>query len=176
MQVLHTSRLRLRPFTIGDLDRVHEQFDGHPDVWRYDPGYPPTRAQRQSWLLYRIQELRMQGIGCLAIELKSASELVGCCGLEFVLHRDHAYTTPEIELYYRLGRDHWGSGFATEAAREVLRHAFDDQHLHRVLAHASAENVASHAVMQRLGMTVGPHPSRPGEVIGVVTSTREKDA
>lgn len=176
MPNLETPRLRLRPFTIGDLDRVHEQFDGHPDVWRYDPGYPPTRAQRQSWLLYRIQELRMQGIGCLAIELKSTSELIGGCGLEFVLHKGDTGTTPEIEIYYRLGRDYWGDGYATEAAREVLRHAFEDQRLHRVLAHASADNIGSHAVMRRIGMTVEPHPSRQGEVIGVVTNEREKDA
>ncbi len=153
---------------MSDLDRVHEQFDGHPDVWRYDPGYPPSRAQRQSWLLYRIQELRVQGIGCFALELKASQELIGCCGLEFVLHRDERGNTPEVEIYYRLGRDYWGHGYATEAAQEVLRHAFEDLGLQRVIAHAASANTASLAVMRRLGMTVQPHPSSPNEVIGVV--------
>lgn len=170
MAVLETERLRLRPFTLNDLNRVHEQFDTHPDVWRYDPGYPPTRAQRQSWLMYRIQELRMQGVGCLAIELKALSELIGCCGLEFVLRKGETHSTPEVEIYYRLGRDFWGAGYATEAALATLRHAFDDLRLPRVLAHASAENLTSHAVMRRLGMTVEPNPYDPDEVIGIVES------
>ncbi|CAN5758288.1 GNAT family N-acetyltransferase [soil metagenome] len=168
MPILETQRLRLRPFTLGDINRIHEQFDGHPDVWRYDPGYPPTRTQRQSWLIYRIQELRMQGVGCLGLELKESSELIGCCGLEFVLHKGATYNTPEIEIYYRLGRDYWGCGYATEASLETLRHAFEDLRLPRVLAHASSENKASHSVMRRLGMTIEPHPLNAEEVIGVV--------
>lgn len=170
MTTLETERLRLRPFTLNDLNRVHEQFDTHPDVWRYDPGYPPSRAQRQSWLMYRIQELRMQGVGCLAVELKTTSELIGCCGLEFVLQQGERFSSPEVEIYYRFGRDFWGSGYATEAAAETLRHAFDDLRLSRVFAHASSENLASHAVMRRLGMTIEPNPSNPEEVIGVVAS------
>lgn len=175
MPMLETERLRLRPFVPADLERVHEQFDVHPDVWRYDPGYPPTLAQRQSWLMYRIQELRMQGVGCLAVELKKTSELIGCCGLEFALHKGKTYSTPEIEIYYRLGRDYWGSGYASEAAQETLRHAFDDLRLPRVLAHSSAENVGSHTVMRRIGMTIEPHPLNPEEVIGVVLNERRAE-
>ena len=114
----------------------------------------------------------MQGVGCLAVESKETSELIGCCGLEFVLHKGETYSTPEIEIYYRLGRDYWGSGYATEAAQVTLRHAFDDLRLPRVLAHASAENVASHSVMRRLGMTIEPHPLNAEEVIGVAESRK----
>ena len=170
MHTLETARLRLRPIAMDDLDRAHEQFDVHPDVWRFDPGYPPTREQRKRWLQFRIQELHLYGFGCLAIELRATAELIGCCGLEFCLRSNGTYKTPEIELYYRLGRDYWGHGYATEAAREVVRHAFEDLQLEQVIANASSENAASLAVMRGLGMIIKPNPSKPGEVVGVVTN------
>lgn len=167
--------MRLRPFTMDDLGRIHQQFDGHPDVWKFDPGYPPTREQRQRWLRFRIQELQVFSVGCLALELKSSGELIGCCGLEFCLFDDGTHHRPEIEIYYRLGRDYWGCGYATEAARELLRYGFEDLRLERIIAQASAENAASLAVMRRLGMTIEPHPSKGGEVFGVVARAAQCD-
>jgi RimJ/RimL family protein N-acetyltransferase len=156
---------------MDDLDRAHEQFDIHPDAWRYDPGYPPSLEHRRRWLLFRIQELQVHGFGCLAVQLKSSGELIGACGLEFYLRKGCRHSSPEIELYYRLGRDYWGNGYATEAAREIIRYAFDELRLRRVLAHASIENNGSIALLQRLGFDLTPDPTDPGEMAGVLEST-----
>lgn len=175
LYTLETARLRLRPFTMTDLERAHEQFDVHPDVWRYDPGFPPSREHRRRWLEYRIQELQVHGFGCLAIELKSTDELIGLCGLEFFLFRGQPYSSPEVEIYYRLGRDYWSSGYATEAAAEVLRHAFEDLRLPRVFANAAAANTASIAVLERLGFQIGPDPVRSGEILAVLEAPGRRD-
>ncbi|ONI67708.1 GNAT family N-acetyltransferase [Kribbella sp. ALI-6-A] len=56
-------------------------------------------------------------------------------------------------LGYAIGFDHWGRGFATDAARTMLRFAFTDLSLHRVSAAIGPENLASVAVVKRLGFT-----------------------
>jgi RimJ/RimL family protein N-acetyltransferase len=56
-------------------------------------------------------------------------------------------------LGYAIGFDHWGRGFATDAARTMLRFAFTDLALHRVSAAIGPENLASVAVVKRLGFT-----------------------
>jgi RimJ/RimL family protein N-acetyltransferase len=155
---------------MDDLDRAHEQFDLHPDVWRYDPGYPPSRDHRRRWLLFRMQEMQLHGFGCLGIELKSSGELIGACGLEFSLRHGNPYRTPQIELYYRLGREYWGHGYATEAVREIIRHAFSDLKLERILAHAARGNVASIALLERVGFRVEDDPYNHDEVLGVLES------
>ena len=56
------------------------------------------------------------------------------------------------ELGYTIGSKWWNSGFATEAAAEVLRFAFEEVHFHRVYARHDPENAASGKVMRKIGM------------------------
>lgn len=169
---LETDRLRLRPFTMDDLDRAHEQFDIHPDTWKYDPGYPPGREHRRRWLQFRVQEIQMYGFGCLAIELKTSGKLIGACGLEFHLWKRDRFNSPEVELYYRLGHDYWGHGYATEAAQRIIQFAFEELRLCRLFAHASRENEPSIAVLRRLGFDVFSDPVNPDDMIGVLAAPR----
>jgi RimJ/RimL family protein N-acetyltransferase len=175
LRVLETRRTRLRPFNMDDLDRAHQQFDTHPDVWRYDPGYPPSRDHRRRWLIYRIQEFQMHGFGCRAIELKANGELIGACGLELGLRKDRRFSTPVLELYYRLGREYWGQGYATEAVLETIRHAFSDLHVEQLIAHASEDNKASIALLERVGFKMSADPYAPGEVRGVLPASETRD-
>ena len=171
MRVLETRRIRLRPFCIEDLDRAHAQFDSHPDVWHFDPGYPPSRDQRRRWQLYRMQEFQMHGFGCRAIELRSSGDLIGACGLEMGLRKDRRFNAPVMEVYYRLGRAYWGQGYATEAVQETIRHAFVDLRLEQLMAHASVQNTASIALMERVGFQISADPYKAGEVRGVLASS-----
>jgi [ribosomal protein S5]-alanine N-acetyltransferase len=175
VRVLETRRTRLRPFNMDDLDHAHQQFDMHPDVWRFDPGYPPSRDHRRRWLIYRIQEFQMHGFGCRAIELKATGELIGACGLELGLRKDRRFSKPVLELYYRLGRSYWGQGYATEAVRETIRHAFDDLHVEHLIAHASEDNTASIALLERVGFRMSADPYAQGEVRGVLSSSDERE-
>lgn len=155
---------------MDDLEQAHLQFDGHPDAWKYDPGYPPTRAYRERWLRFRIQEQQMYGFGCFAVELRGTSELIGACGLEFHLLRESRHNIPDIELYYRLGRAYWGLGYATEAAQRVVQFGFEDLRLCRIVAHAARENRPSIAVLMRLGFQIEPDPTDPDDLLGFLRS------
>ena len=63
-----------------------------------------------------------------------------------------------VEIGWRLGADFWGKGFATEAARELLRFGYEDRGLDEIVSFAVPENHRSLAVMERLGLQ--PDPSR----------------
>lgn len=80
---------------------------------------------------------------------------------------------PEVELYYKLGRDFWGQGYAAEACRALIDFAFGPMRLARLVTLTQPGNQRSIRLLRRLGMTIAPAPDewRP-EVIGVLLSPR----
>lgn len=86
------------------------------------------------------------GIGLLAIELKATGEVIGYCGLT-----ENEYGEDENpELAYELLRDHWGRGYATEAAEAVLAWA-RSAGIRMLWAGVRDWNVASRRVLAKLG-------------------------
>ena len=66
-------------------------------------------------------------------------------------HADDRGDQPRAEIGYILGREHWGRGYAAEAQRRVVAHAFDDLGLHRLEADTHPDNAASSRSLERLG-------------------------
>jgi ribosomal-protein-alanine N-acetyltransferase len=62
-----------------------------------------------------------------------------------------AFNGPEIELGYRLGKSHWGIGYATEIARASIAFGFDQLKLDRLVAVCHPENLGSRAVLKKSG-------------------------
>ncbi len=81
-----------------------------------------------------------------ALYQKTDSILVGMIGLG--LHKEHE----RAELGYWIGVDYWGKGFATEAAKEVIRFGFEDLNLNKIYASYFAFNPASGRVQEKAGM------------------------
>ncbi|MDQ6693907.1 MAG: GNAT family N-acetyltransferase [Chloroflexota bacterium] len=171
MPILESARLLIRPFTMDDLEEAYNIFEGHPDVWRYDPGRPNTREERRDLLQYRIAEYKRHGFGCMALTLKNGGKLIGYCGLQLYLWQREPLSSPEIELFYKLGRDYWSHGYATEACVRMLQHAWQDLHLPRIVTWALAKNSESVALMKRIGMQVEPAAGYPDEIIGVIENS-----
>jgi RimJ/RimL family protein N-acetyltransferase len=175
MVILETQRLMLRPHTMDDLLPLHELLDD-PEVWQYDPGFPRSIEERRDWLVYRMYELRMVGVGCFAVQLKSTNTLIGRCGLEAYLenevsHDNVPYNTFEVELYYHFGRRYWGQGYASEAALAIVQHAFQDLKLRRLVTPGvHRDNVRSRGLMQRIGMNVTSSPHDENEVMGILNN------
>ena len=63
------------------------------------------------------------------------------------------FTGPEVEVAYYIVRDHWGQGYATEAARACFEHGFADLGMDRIIGVAWPDNPASLRVMEKSGMT-----------------------
>jgi RimJ/RimL family protein N-acetyltransferase len=177
MALLETSRLLLRPIAIEDL---HEKYviGQHPDYYEFD-GFerlpdgqkrPRTLEETRKKLEDRIGEFALQGFGQWAVVLKETQTLSGWAGLQFYLLDHGAYSTPEIELFYGLSRAYWGQGLITEASQTLVHYGFHILKLQRITGCTSRQNIRSQAVMRRVGMTVGDHPSEPESLLGVLNN------
>ena len=91
------------------------------------------------------------GFGPWAIEVQNGESFIGFVGLRRVGF--DAQFTPAVEIAWRLARSAWGHGYATEAAREACRIAFDVLRVPEIVSFTVPDNVRSRAVMGRLGMT-----------------------
>lgn len=165
---LETERLLIRPFAMGDLEEAYAIFEGHPDVWRFDPGRPRSFEERREELQYRIWQFRRNGFGCMAVVLKETGRLIGYCGLQLYLWERQPASTPEVELFYKLGRDYWGQGYATEACQEMVRHAFERLRLPRLVSWTDRENSRSIALLEKLGMRIESTPELPDYLVGIL--------
>jgi ribosomal-protein-alanine N-acetyltransferase len=144
--ILETPRLILRPFAADDLDRM-TQLMVNKDFMRFSMG-PMTREQTQSFLDKVIGWDRDGMPSQFAMIVRSSETLVGYCGF-FPQEVDGKM---EIEIGYRLRRDFWNRGLATEAARTVRDHSFRDLKLERVISLIHPENHASRRVAEKNGM------------------------
>ncbi len=165
---LTRERFRLRPFAPEDLETLHALWSA-PQVRQFlwDDIIIPREAAQEviaaSQLLFE-----QHGFGFWNILSQSGKQHLGFCGLRFIEE------TPEIEILYGLWPEHWGKGFASEAATEVLRHGFEECQLARVLAGADPPNTASIRVMERLGMRYFQHTRRNSLDVVYFALTREQ--
>ncbi|MER5770277.1 GNAT family protein [Streptomyces sp. NPDC001985] len=144
--VLHTARLRLRPFTDADAGLL---FALHSStcVMRYWDSPPWTEHARAERFIAMCRKVADEGTGArMAIDRASDGAFVGWCGLT-EWDEDHR----SASLGYVLDDAMWGHGYATEAAHAVLEWAFDTLDLNRVQAEADTRNVASARVLEKIG-------------------------
>ena len=161
-QNLQTARLILRRW--HDADR--EPFaiiNGDPRVMEF---FPATLSREQSdALIKRIEtHFRQHGFGLYAAELRSKGTLAGFIGLNVPAFK--ARFTPCVEAGWRLSRDLWGQGLATEGARAVVDYGFHALCLQEIVSFTVPANLRSRRVMEKAGMTYNPaddfdHPQLP---------------
>jgi len=147
-----TSRLILRHWREEDRQPWAE-LGADPEVMQHFPK-TLTREESDAFVDGVGAQLEERGWGLWAVEERETGRFLGFTGLN--VPRFEAHFTPAVEIGWRLRRDAWGSGFATEAARGVLTVAFDDLELPEVVSFTAVPNERSQAVMRRLGMTRDP--------------------
>ena len=148
MASIDTARLRLRPFTLDDLNAYHAAIRSDPDVMRYLPGgLPQSRDVSDRVLRFFIDYWTQHPYGGWAVIHAADGRLIGQAGLQQLSDR------PEVELYYAFAKAYWHQGFASEAAHAVLRYGFETAGLDRIIAVFAPENTASEHVMISCGMT-----------------------
>ena len=141
---IETSPLRLRPLALADLPAVHA-LDADPAVvrWLYDD--PRSLGESRRALQRRLDRNPETGL-TLAVETLGEAAFAGHVGL--TVSSQHR----QGEIGFIFSPAHQGKGYATEAARAMLRLAFTAYGLHRVVGRAEARNVASARVLEKLGM------------------------
>ncbi len=145
---LETERLWLCAWESDDLAAARPVFTD-PDVMRYiNGGKPRSDDEIRKSIARQQNHLRSLGFCLWKLIQKSDGRLIGDCGLQ-PLELDGV---SEIEIGWRLAKEYWGRGFATEAALVALHHAVEYARLERVIAIAMPENRASLHIMEKLGM------------------------
>ncbi len=143
---LETKRLLLRPWEAGDAESLFE-YAKSPDVGPI-AGWPPHRSVEESRDVIRNV---FSGREAYAICLKTDGKAIGAIELKLNGHTDMTARDDECELGYWLGKPFWGRGIVPEAARELLRHAFEDLGLARVWCGYYDGNERSRRVQEKLG-------------------------
>jgi RimJ/RimL family protein N-acetyltransferase len=158
MDELRTDRLLLRRWRTEDLEPF-AALNADREVMRHFPA--PLSREQSDAVVERIEASFVEhGFGWWAVEADGG--FVGFTGLSVPAF--DAPFLPAVELGWRLARDAWGRGYATEAATAALEAAFGPLELPEVLSFTAATNTRSVRVMQRLGMSaVGgfDHPRVP---------------
>ncbi|WP_067498655.1 GNAT family N-acetyltransferase [Actinoplanes sp. TFC3] len=148
---LSTDRLLLRqwrdedvlPWARMNADPLVREF--FPEILTYD--------QSAASLNHFRTELAERGWGWWALEIAATGQFIGFAGLD---PTDDGLPFKGVEAGWRLTREAWGQGYATEAGHACLDYGFDVLGLDEILAITATGNARSRAVMHRLGMTRDP--------------------
>lgn len=188
--LLETERLTIRPFTHHDLDAVYQILDVEIG------GGDGTREARRDWLRWTVlnyealANLHQPPYGDRAVVLRRPGRLIGACGFvpclapfaQFALERSAAVpslNTTEFGLYWAISPAHRRQGYAAEAARALIDFAFGPLRLQRIVAATEYDNLASLAVMRKLGMRIenNPLPEPPWlQAVGFLQNDARREA
>ncbi len=141
--VLETARLKLRTYSKTDIAELVPLI-GAREVAATTLRIPYPYSEKDAIEFIAASESDSERR--LAIIQRTDGRLIGGVGLRLASQHQHA------ELGYWLGVPYWGKGYATEAAREMLRYGFEDLHLHRIFASHFNNNTASGRILKKLGM------------------------
>jgi RimJ/RimL family protein N-acetyltransferase len=186
---LETDRLLIRSFQLGDLPVIHRILDQTFGDGRLvdDAAALAERREQLEWSILSekwLAELHQPPYGDRAIVLKATGALIGSVGyvpvlmpfeqmpdLGGLLEPAAARATAEVGLFWTIDPPHQRRGYASEAARAMINHAFQSLRLKRIMANTDFTNSRSQGVMLKLGMRLARNPwPQPHwlQVIGVL--------
>jgi ribosomal-protein-alanine N-acetyltransferase len=140
-------RVRLREVDEGDFEAAWTRWGSRTEFFRFLPiEQPKTLDEERGWLGSIISEARAVPRRQYSLGIDAAVGLVGMVrmGIDSERHRS-------ADIGYGVGPDEWGRGYATEAARLIIRFGFETLGLHRIWATHHPENVASRRVLDKVG-------------------------
>ena len=152
MAELRTPRLRLRQWREADYEPF-AALNADPEVMRHFPS-PLGRVQSDGLAEHARATIQNRGWGLWAVEVVQGAPFIGFVGLSEPSF--DAHFTPAVEVGWRLAREYWGDGYATEGARAALAFGFEELRLDEIVSFTTVANHRSRRVMERLGMAHDP--------------------
>jgi RimJ/RimL family protein N-acetyltransferase len=149
---IETERLVLRAWRDSDL-AAFAALNADPAVMEHFPS-ALSRAESDAFVARTTEHFARHGFGFWAVEVKDVVPFIGFVGL--AIPRFEAHFSPCVEIGWRLAREHWGRGYAPEAARESLRFGFERLGKSEIVAYTVPANHKSRRVMEKIGMHHDP--------------------
>jgi RimJ/RimL family protein N-acetyltransferase len=149
--VIQTARLLLRPWRIDDLV-PYAEMNADPGVRQYmHPARPLSREESDAEIGAIVDGWAALGFGHWAVELRGSGELIGRTGAK--RHSDWDLDPENTEVGWLYARHVWGQGYATEGAIAAIGFCIEELRRPEVISIADVENVASHRVMRKAGLS-----------------------
>lgn len=148
--MLKTNRLNIRAIKWADLEAVHA-LNTLPETDEFNTlGIPETIQTTEKllneWLAAQKQTPRIAYV--FGIDLIDTKQFIGLIAMNLGKQN---YRTAEV--WYKIHKDYWGRGYASEALTKLLEFGFNELKLHRIEAGCAVENIASIRVLEKAGMT-----------------------
>lgn len=148
--MIRTERLLLRRWRHADREPF-AAMNADPAVVEHLQG--PMSRERSDDFIDRIERhWDEHGWGLWAVEVPDVASFIGYVGLWPADYVEPAM----VEVGWRLAREHWGHGYATEAARAALEYGFTDVGLAEIVSFTVPQNERSWRVMERIGLVRDP--------------------
>lgn len=145
LATLETERLILRPLQLTDLDDLYE-YAQDPPVYENGMWQPYESLDAARRHLEAVISQYFDGLMWWALEHKADGKMIGRCELSHVDREDK-----RAEISFALHREYWRQGIMTEAMQRTLDYAFNTMQLNRIYAVTLTDNIASHALLEKLG-------------------------
>ncbi|GAB5417170.1 MAG: GNAT family N-acetyltransferase [Crocinitomicaceae bacterium] len=142
--ITETPRLYIRNWLQEDI-APYAEIIGDPDVMRFIGDGKPKPPEEAIRAVEKYNgQIEAQGWTRFAVALKDTDHIIGFCG--FDVYQE------QLDFGWRLAKDQWGKGYATEAARAVLELGIHQFSFDKIVCHAFTENIGSINVIEKLGM------------------------
>ena len=142
--VFSTLRFHLREKQISD---AHDMYllNADPEVIQYTGDVAFKDAKEAEAFIKNYDHFRKHGFGRWVIEDKNNAEYLGWCGLK-------KHPNGMIDLGYRIKKEHWGKGIATECAAACLDYGFRNLKIEEIVGRSVRANLASIRILEKIGM------------------------
>lgn len=143
-----SERLGFRTYTQNDFDNIYA-LCSDTEVMHFFPA-PLNQEESQAQLDKLINRQEQDGCTFWATELLETGEFIGFIGVAVI--RMGASFDGGIEIGWRLKKEHWRNGYASEGAMACLEYARDVLGIKKVLSFTAKVNIPSQKVMEKIGM------------------------
>lgn len=151
--ILTTDRLILRTWQVTDIPAM-AAISADPQVMEFFPAIQDKEATIKL-TNHNNDHYEKYGYAFYALEIKATGEFIGFVGLNhppYEIPNFKPKGSPVVEIGWRLAARHWNQGYATEAARAVLEHAFTQLKLDEIISFTAAINTKSRHIMEKIGL------------------------
>lgn len=140
---IESKRLKIRPFLFNDIGQKFDWFFDS-DVMKWIPGGPDlSMSEHRKRIKNYVTHFEEFGFSKYLLTDKLSGEKIGDAGIL------HLYQTNMVELGYRIRKDRWQQGFATEACKAIIEHTFSETKIKEINAIVEKENIVSVAILEK---------------------------
>jgi len=147
--IFKSERLGFRRWTNEDLEEF-EKLNADEEVMEH---FPNTLSRKEVVEFIRLLKTHFteNGFTYYATEILDTQEFIGMIGLANQQYKSKF--TPAIDIGWRLKKDAWGKGYATEGAKRCLKYAFNELEMEKIISVCTVKNTKSENIMRKIGMT-----------------------